>query len=303
MKQGKNNTGKLILFILLSFSVVFIAQDKKKDSPYDKINNLKGEISKIIIQTDTDELELTGEDASKIYKLIKAPAKYKTFNVILNDGDDGEENVVFFSDNDSDDSHIFSKVMTEKMIYVTNDDESGMTVIDLDADGKEITIEEKDGQKKVTVKYEDDGETKTEVFEGEEAEEYLKELGEDGIILTTPAKGGLFEWTITDDMEDGVEKEISIDKDGEEMVITVKTTKDGEETTEVFKGDEAKEWLEKHKSEYDHDMLWFGDKEDADVYILKTEAKDVNGKKKINVKIDSDVKAIKEIIKKKKTKK
>ena len=144
---------------------------------------------------------------------------------------------------------------------------------------------------------------KTEVFEGEEAEEYLKELGEDGIILTTPAKGGLLEWTITDDMEDGVEKEISIEKDGEEMVITVKTTKDGEETTEVFKGDEAKEWLEKHKSESDHDMIWFGDKEDADVYILKTKAKDVNGKKKINVKIDTDVKEIKEIIKKKKTKK
>ena len=160
MKQGKNNTGKLILFILLSFSVVFMAQDKKKDSPYDKINNLKGEISKIIIQTDTDELELTGEDASKIYKLIKAPAKYKTFNVILNDEDDGEENIVFFSDKDSDDSHIFSKVMSEKLIYVTNDDESGMTIIDLDADGKEITIEEKDGKKKLTVKTEVDGETK-----------------------------------------------------------------------------------------------------------------------------------------------
>lgn len=154
---------------------------------------------------------------------------------------------------------------------------------------------------KITVEHEGG----TEVFTGNDAEklgDMLKNRLHTFTIITEDSDlDGDFEWYSFED-EKGINKEIRIEKgDGEDgLVVTVTTTENGEEKTEVYKGEEAEKFLEEHQAEHGGMVMKWNDEdfEDLDIIVSDAEGKDEDNIKIFIRKTDTDTK--KEIIIKKK---
>lgn len=181
----------------------------------DKLKELKGDVTKITVETTDGKVELTGEDAEKAFNRLKKTKK-KNFVIVRgnedscneitidvdvddNDGEkrvvikkkiDGKETVQEFKGEEAEeylkkhgDEHKMTFVSEDGDIHViTNGDDDLVWVSEDDADllKKEINVEVEDGVKKVTVTTTKDGEKNVEVYEGEEAEKYLKEIDKGG---------------------------------------------------------------------------------------------------------------------------
>ena len=158
------------LFYLLTIGHSTMAQNDLKD----QLNEIDGSVDKIIILSDGEEYIFKGADAQKLFKKMKS-SKSKSFvwntsddrsmkkKVVIVDTD-GEQDVIEI---DGDDDDVF--------IVRTDQDfdsiDCGMT--------KKVKVEVEDGNKKVTVTTNENGEKTTEVYEGEEADEYLETMKSD----------------------------------------------------------------------------------------------------------------------------
>ncbi|MFK7787164.1 MAG: hypothetical protein AB8B56_18730 [Crocinitomicaceae bacterium] len=102
---------------------------------------------------------------------------------------------------------------------------------------KEVQMEDKDGVKTLTITTDDGGEITKEVFTGAEAEAKLAELMPQMEEVT---------------MEQEVEEErieVAVDDDGNLESVTIKRTRNGEETIEVLEGEAAEKKLEEIKDQ------------------------------------------------------
>jgi hypothetical protein len=107
-----------------------------------------------IIDIDSEDiLKSDGDEDVFIVKKLKDKDGDITIKVITGDDD---EDIIIHKDSDHD------------IHWITDDDEGEME--------KEVNVEVKDGVKTVTVKTTEDGEEKTEVYTGDEADEYLEKL-------------------------------------------------------------------------------------------------------------------------------
>ena len=102
---------------------------------------------------------------------------------------------------------------------------------------KEIQMEDADGLKTLTIITDENGVVSKEVLVGDEAEAKLAEL--------MPQMEEMSEEVLTE--EERIE--VAVDDDGNLQSVTVKKSLNGEETIEVFTGEEAKQKLEELKSE------------------------------------------------------
>ncbi len=149
----------------LFFSLTLFAQDVEK-----RIKDIDGEVNKITITTEDGEYTFEGEDAVKLFKKMKSSGNSFVWH---STDKDGKKKIVFL---DSDDKEHHVEVFgddADEMIVISEDIDS-----DIDGVNKKIKVEVEDGNKTVTVTTKEDGEEKTEVYEGKDADEYIKEMNE-----------------------------------------------------------------------------------------------------------------------------
>ena len=293
----------LIIALLL---LVFISINAQSDETKEKLKNLEGDVTKITIETADGEIEITGKDAATLFKRMKAKKKIMIKEIHLDDMDkDG--NVMFFKkgmhggditidieidDTDGEKVVVIKKNIDGKEIveeykgeeaekfilkhsggkhgskFISDDGEVHI-IMDIDGDdlhwisetdGKDITkkinVEVNDGVKKVTVTTTEDGNKNVEVFEGEEAEKFLEKhskgakklmfISEGDDMTTVTIDSDDFNWTSKGEHKE-IMKKVNVEVEDGIKTVTVTTTEDGKEKVEVYKGDEADEYLEKMK--------------------------------------------------------
>ncbi len=141
----------MIILILGLFSMAIFAQEK--DETKSKLEKLKGKIEKLTIKADGKDIVFEGKDAEKLVKTLKS-RPHKEFMFQSKGGKMmkmGGGNVVMFSSKDDD-----------------ADEKCG-------ENKKEVKVEVNDSGKRITVTTMKDGKEETKVYEGENAEKFMKE--------------------------------------------------------------------------------------------------------------------------------
>lgn len=142
-------------FILLGvFSLTLFAQDKK-DEVKTKLEQLKGKIEKVTIKSDGKEISFEGKDAEKLGKILTTFGKTADLMWVSEDGEEFE----------GKDGNV--------MVYRFKDDKGDWT--EKSDQKKKVEVKIENGNKKVTVTTIENGKENTKVYEGEEAEKFLKE--------------------------------------------------------------------------------------------------------------------------------
>lgn len=141
----------MIILIVGFFSMAIFAQEK--DETKSKLDNLKGKIEKLTIKADGKDIVFEGKDAEKLVKMLKSnPRKGFMFR--------------------SDDGNMMKMRGGNVMMFRSKDDDAE------DKDGenkKNVKVEVNNDVKKITVTTMKDGKEETKVYEGEDAEKFLKE--------------------------------------------------------------------------------------------------------------------------------
>ena len=238
--------------ILFLFSILLFAQDKK--SINEKINNLEGDVNKIVITSDKGELTFEGDEAQKIFKRIKSPKMEKHIKWISDDDHEIEidgDDVMIFKSEDGKKHIIKHKGKGDKMMMFMNDDFEGKKTVEVEI---EEDADENGEGKTVTVTTVENGEKKVETYKGKEADEYLDNMEDEGEIIIdidTDINGDSKHVWVMDKpgkMKD-IEKKVEVKVENDVKTVTVTTIKDGEETVKVYTGKEADEFLEKLEKE------------------------------------------------------
>ncbi len=178
--EKSNNKKLFVIVFLIGFAlinIVLFAQDKKSELD-SKLDQLKGSVEKITVKVDGKEVVFEGDDAERLSKGLKFFSKkpHMTWTSVDEDFESGDGKV---------------------MMYKFHGD-------DKDADSKEVEVKIEDGKKIVKVTTTKDGKEETKVYEGEEAEKFLKENekgdkfkihinsgeSEDGDVVFFSNKGG-----------------------------------------------------------------------------------------------------------------
>ncbi len=163
------------------------------DSVYKKIKvENKDGVKKVTVTTEKDGKESTktyeGEEADEFLENMHGEhgVMFSDNDIINIDSEDllksgGEEDVYIVKKLKDKDGNIEIKVVTgdDENVFIHKDTDHDIHWVTEDVEGevrKEVNVEVKDGVKTVTVKTIEDGEEKTEVYTGAEADEYLDKL-------------------------------------------------------------------------------------------------------------------------------
>lgn len=179
MKQITNNLKFMAIFLFLVLGVTLIAQDKNDFET--KMKSLKGKVEKVTVKVDGKDVMFEGDEAERITKLFSAGGNIM-FMSKKDAKADGKEYTVVLKSNGKDDE-------TEKEIK------------------KKLEFDVIGGAKKIKITTIKDGKEETKVYEGEEAEKFLKENG----------KGKTYGFKI--DKEDGDDKEIQVYVSGDDAKL------------------------------------------------------------------------------------
>jgi hypothetical protein len=161
---------KLIILTLFTF-LVFVPSNFAQEKLKDKIDKIDKSVEKIVITSDGQEYTFEGKEADELFQKMKKGLSHKLVWTTSDSADDNEKVIIINSDGDEKEI----KIETEgenKIIIKTDKD------IDDDTNGirKKIKVEIENGNKKVTVTTTENGEEKTEVYEGKEADEYIEKM-------------------------------------------------------------------------------------------------------------------------------
>lgn len=166
---------KFIFFVLSLFYLSTIGRSTMAQNDLeDQINKIDGSVSNITITADGKEYIFEGKDAEKLFKKMKG-SKSKSF--VWNTSDDGSmKKKIFIVDTDGEKDVIEIDGDDEDIFIVKSDDD-----FDLNSSGmqKKVKVEIENGDKKVTITTKENGEETTEVYEGDEADEYLEKMKSD----------------------------------------------------------------------------------------------------------------------------
>ena len=237
--KTKSLTISLILFFL---AANFISgQDNK--STKDKLDKIKGDVSKIVITSNSGDVVFEGEEAQQLFKKIKSTKLHW-----ISEGDDDididGENVIIFKSEDGEKHIIKHKGHGNKMMMFMNDDDKDHKIITVD-------LEDENGEKTLTVTTTENGEEKVETFKGKEADEQIEKMNKEGAvhIEIISDDDGDTKNVWVGDMHGDVEKKVEVKIENDEKVVTVTTKENGEEKVKIYKGKEAEEYLEKMEKE------------------------------------------------------
>ena len=151
------------------------------------LKDITGKVDEIIIKSDGKDYVFKGEEAEKIFTMLKRSSGK---NVMFIHKDDDElcekkvKRIKVHIDSDEDEDLIWidengeRKILDDDDLFEFHEDD---TVID--GNHKKIKVEIKDDSKKVTITTIEDGIEKVEVFEGEDAEKYINKIKSDEKII------------------------------------------------------------------------------------------------------------------------
>jgi hypothetical protein len=271
----------IILFLLIG-SLFLTITAQEKEGWKDKVKKIKGDVSKIVIQTEDGEVTLTGKDAEEAFQNLIG----NSFVIYSDDEFDPKHNKVFYI-KESDKGNMFSikKLKDKNVVWVTEE-------VDEDGIEKEVKVEIIDGKKKVTITTTKDGKESVEVLEGEEAEKYLEknsdlkfddEGGNVMILKGNKVKGKNFAWVGAYDEGEGV-KHVNVEVIDGEKVVTVTTTEDGEEKTIILEGVGADGFIKSEKGNFHIIISGDDDCDEEKIKVFINEKCDEKEVKKIKIK-------------------
>jgi len=138
----------------------------------EQINKIEGSIDKITITADDKEYTFEGSDAEKLFKRMK---KYKSSSYVWHTSDDESSHKKVVTVRKDGDKEIVELEGDDEDIFIVKSDDDfewnsseGMQ--------KKVKVEVQNGEKKVTVTTKENGEETTEVYEGDEADEYIEKM-------------------------------------------------------------------------------------------------------------------------------
>jgi len=139
-----------------------------------KLEEIDDPIDKITITSNGKEYTFEGEDAQNLFTKIKnASNTSKSFVMKYDDDDDDTKKIIIISSDGNEEVIDITGDIDDEFIWLGEDDG------ELDELEKRVKVEIEDGKKKVTVTKNENGEEKTEVYEGEEADAYLEKMKSD----------------------------------------------------------------------------------------------------------------------------
>ena len=157
------------ILLTLAATLLIIPDITSQEKLDDKIGKIDGAIEKITITADGNEYVFEGADAEILFKKIK---RNQVQSFVWNSSDDSVKKIIILDATSSDDDIEVENGNENVLIIKTDKD-----LDDID-DGitKKINVVVEDGNKKVSVTTKENGEEKTEVYEGKEADEYLEKM-------------------------------------------------------------------------------------------------------------------------------
>jgi hypothetical protein len=164
-------TSYRILVISLFFIFSVIPLSYSQDDINEKINKINGTVDKVTIIADGQEYVFEGDQAEQLFKKMKNKSSH---SFVWNTSDDESmKKKVIILDADGENEMIEIESEDDNVFILKTDKDfdkidCGMT--------KKVKVEIEDGNKKVTVTTKENGEEKTEVYEGKEADEYLEKM-------------------------------------------------------------------------------------------------------------------------------
>jgi len=151
-------------------TLLFIANLNAQEKLNEKIKKIDGTVDKVTITSDGKEYIFEGAEAEQLFKKMKSN---NSQSFVWNSSDDSTKKKVIILDADRDEDMIEVESGAENVVIVKIDGD-----FDDIEDGiqKKVKIEVEDGNKTVTVTTKENGEEKTEVYEGKEADEYIEKM-------------------------------------------------------------------------------------------------------------------------------
>ena len=163
-------TYNLLILILLS-SLIFVKPNFAQEKLKNKIDKIDGSVDKIVITSEGNEYSFEGKEAEELFQKIKKGASHN-LSWTMADTEGSEEKVIIIN-SDGDEKVIEIESEGDDNIIIKTDKD-----FDKDIEGirKKVKVEVENGNKKVTVTTTENGEEKTEVYEGKEADEYIEKM-------------------------------------------------------------------------------------------------------------------------------
>jgi len=152
-------------------TLLFITNLSAQENLSEKLKKIEGSVDKITITADGKEYLFEGDEAEQLFKNMKRKSS-NSFVWNATDDETGKKKIVIIdSDVDSDEIEIESD--DDNVVIVKTDGD-----FDDVSDGiqKKVKVEVEDGNKTVTVTTKENGEEKTEVYTGKEADEYIEKM-------------------------------------------------------------------------------------------------------------------------------
>jgi len=157
---------------LLGFiTLLFIANLNAQENLNEKLKKIEGSVDKITITADGKEYTFEGDEAEQLFKSMNDKS---SSSFVWNSSDDksGKKKIIILdADGENDEIEIESE--DDNVVIVKTDGD-----FDDVSDGiqKKVKVEVEDGNKTVTVTTKENGEEKTEVYSGKEADEYIEKM-------------------------------------------------------------------------------------------------------------------------------
>jgi hypothetical protein len=156
-------TGCIVLFVISNLS----AQENLDV----KLKGIEGSVDKITITADGKEYLFEGDDAEKLFQNMKRKSN-NSFVWNSSDDESGKKKIIILdADGEGDEIEIESED-DNVVIVKTNGDFDDVS----EGIQKKVKVKVEDGNKTVTVTTKENGEEKTEVYSGKEADEYIEKM-------------------------------------------------------------------------------------------------------------------------------
>jgi hypothetical protein len=157
-------------FIPFLFSFIIINSVIAQNDLNDQLKKIDGTVDKITITADGKEYTFEGSDADALFKKMKSN---KSQSFVLNSSNDSKNKKIIILDADDDEDAIEVESADDD-VYVIK---SGKDLSDIDEGlTKKVEIKIENGEKTVTITTKENGEDKTEVLTGKEADEYIEKM-------------------------------------------------------------------------------------------------------------------------------
>lgn len=179
IQYSKKAVFTLVFSAILLIGGNLMGQTKEKSQLKKKLSEIKGKVEKITVKVDGKDVVFEGKEAEALAKQFKARNSVESIISGMASPRIAVGSKSFTWSDDEEDS-------TAKAFSIFMDDKDSK-----DGESKEMKLEVKNGEKKLTVTTSKDGKESTKIYEGDDVEKYLEENDID-YLTVKPGRSGSF---------------------------------------------------------------------------------------------------------------